>query len=130
MGSPDSLSGRDRHQYDRGKSKDKPHQTYLRDALDLLLADRPIVRGDARRRLFADRVEPKTAEPTKASRIRAPAHDVAAANEAREQEHPVRSGRCCTLATCAHRSGKVPILPPPRQVGPFSPDLRRRQAPR
>jgi hypothetical protein len=24
----------------------------------------------------------------------------------------------------------VPILPPPRQVGPFSPDLRRRQAPR
>jgi peroxiredoxin len=109
-------------QYSQGKSKPAPAHTYLRDALDALLADKPIkVRASTVAGCLLDRVAPKVATNSTAARIRPPSPEVAKLYEAEDNDHPVEVGKVSYSGEVAailqnkcqscHRSG---------QVAPFS----------
>jgi peroxiredoxin/mono/diheme cytochrome c family protein len=109
-------------QYAQGKSKSNPQQTYLRDALDALLASREIkVPATRVAGCLLDRVDPKPVESTKAPRVRAAAPALSAAMETRDQEHPVKVG-AVTYAADVSRviQEKCQSCHRPNQVGPFS----------
>jgi peroxiredoxin len=109
-------------QYAQGKSKDKPQNTYLKDALDALVADRPVkVTATRVAGCLLDRVEPKAVDSTKAPRIRAPSAEIQAQLEAREHRQPVQVG-AVTYASEVSRiiQGRCQSCHRPGQVGPFS----------
>ncbi|MGP0065360.1 MAG: redoxin domain-containing protein [Isosphaeraceae bacterium] len=109
-------------QYLQGKSKDHVEQTYLRDALDALLENRPIKVAATRvEGCLLDRVEPKPVEASKAPRVRAAAPAITEALVSRDQEHPVKVG-VVTYAAEVSRiiQEKCQGCHRPNQVGPFS----------
>ena len=109
-------------QYSQGKSKESPQRHYLRDALDCLLANRPIaVAGTRVAGCLLDRVDPKPVEASKAPRVRAPITELSTALENRDQEHPVKVG-AVTYAADVSRviQEKCQSCHRPNQVGPFS----------
>ena len=109
-------------QYLQGKSKDHVQQTYLRDALDALLKNRPIkVTATRVEGCLLDRVEPKLVEAAKAPRVRAAAPAIAETLTSRDQERPVKVG-AVTYASKVSRiiQEKCQVCHRPNQVGPFS----------
>jgi peroxiredoxin len=109
-------------QYDQGKSKSQPQQPYLRNALDALIANRPIpVPATRVAGCLLDRVDPRPVEPSKAPRIRGLAPEVRAAMEARDLEHPVQVGAVSYAGDVARIvQEKCQSCHRPGQVGPFS----------
>jgi peroxiredoxin len=109
-------------QHIQGKSKGAPQESYLRDALDAVLDNRPIKVPATR--VFGcllDRVDPKPVEASKAPRVRAPIPSLSAALEARDHENPVKVG-AVTYAADVSRviQEKCQSCHRPNQVGPFS----------
>jgi len=109
-------------QYGQGQSKDKPQHTYLRDALEAVLASRPIpVMATPVVGCLLDRVDPPPVQSPKAPRIRSPNRVVSAANKADDQEHPVKVGAVSYAADVARIvQDKCQTCHRPGQVGPFS----------
>jgi peroxiredoxin len=108
-------------QYAQGKSKDKPQHTYLKDALDAVVANQDVkVTATRVAGCLLDRVDPKPIEAATAPRIRAPSPEVAARFEARDREQPVKVG-AVTYASEVSRiiQNRCQSCHRPGQVGPF-----------
>ncbi len=109
-------------QHLQGKSKAAPEASYLREALDALLENKPI-KVPATRVVgcLLDRVDPKPVEAAKAPRVRAPIPSLGAALEARDRAQPAKVG-AVTYAADVSRviQEKCQACHRPNQVGPFS----------
>jgi len=80
-------------QYTVGKAKAAPAQNYVRDALDALLANKPIkVTATKVEGCLLDRVEPPPLAVSNAPRVRPAASAISEAWAAREREHPIKVG--------------------------------------
>ena len=122
-------------QYGRGARKDGPAQTYLREALDAVLAGEevetpatPVVGCPI------DRVEPKPGRPDVPKggpRVRPAAPEIVAALEEIEAKEPVEVGQVTYAADVAPiLQDEVPVVPPPRPGrAVLAADLRRRPPP-
>ncbi len=109
-------------QYAQGKSKDKPDHNYLKDALDAVMAGRPIkVTATRVAGCLLDRVDPRPVEPVKAPRIRAPSAEMQARFEARDQQQPVKVGAVTYAAEVSRIiQNRCQSCHRPGQVAPFS----------
>jgi peroxiredoxin len=109
-------------QYLQGKSRSAPAHAYLRDALNSLLADKPIlVRASQVAGCLLDRVPVKVAPAPTSPRIRPAAPEVARAYEQDEQAHPVQVGKVTYSAeVAALLQKKCQSCHRPGQVAPFS----------
>jgi peroxiredoxin len=109
-------------QYGQGKAKDKPQHSYLKDALDAILANRDVkVTATRVAGCLLDRVDPKLVEPAKAPRVRAPSADLAARFEARDREQDVKVGAITYAAEVSRIiQNRCQSCHRPGQVGPFS----------
>ena len=109
-------------QYAQGKSKDKPAQNYVKDALDAIVANRPIkVTATRVAGCLLDRVDPSPVEATKAPRVRAPSAELSARFESRDRDQSVKVG-AVTYASDVSRiiQNRCQSCHRPGQVGPFS----------
>jgi peroxiredoxin len=105
-----------------GTNKGNPQKTYLRDALDALVAGRPMisVKATTVAGCLLDRVNPKPVDLAKAPRIRTPNAELAAAIESRDQEHPIKVGAVTYSAAVARIiQDKCQSCHRPGEVGPF-----------
>jgi peroxiredoxin len=80
-------------QYKVGKARNAPTQNYVRDALDALLANRPVkVTATKVEGCLLDRVEPPAVSVSNAPRVRPAAPVISETWAAREREHPIEVG--------------------------------------
>ncbi len=109
-------------QYAQGKSKEKPDHTYVKEALDAIVANGNVkLTGTRVAGCLLDRVDPKPVEAAKAPRVRAPSPEVNARYEEREHDKSIKLG-AVTYASDAARiiQDKCQSCHRPGQVGPFS----------
>jgi peroxiredoxin len=109
-------------QYARGKSKDEPDHLYLKDALEALLANRPVqVQATRVAGCLLDRVDPRPVEAAKAPRVRAPSDEMQALFEAREHQQPAKVGAVTYAAEVSRIiQDRCQSCHRPGQVAPFS----------
>ncbi|MGO9468195.1 MAG: redoxin domain-containing protein [Isosphaeraceae bacterium] len=80
-------------QYKVGKARNAATQNYVRDALDALLANRPVkVTATKVEGCLLDRVEPALVAVSNAARVRPAAAVISQTLAAREREHPIEVG--------------------------------------
>jgi peroxiredoxin len=80
-------------QHKTGKSRSAPTQNFLRDALDALLANKPIkVTATQVEGCLLDRVDPPPTSVSNAPRVRPAAPVISDVWSAREREHPIAVG--------------------------------------
>lgn len=109
-------------QYVQGKSKDKPNHSYVKDALDSLLAKRDVkVPATPVAGCLIDRVDPTPAASTKAPRVRAPSAEMVAQYESRQHDADVKVGAVNYASDVARIvQDRCQSCHRPGQVGPFS----------
>ena len=116
-------------QYGQGTRKPTATHHYLKDALEAIVAGRPVaVKATAVAGCLLDRVEPKTIKVNTKARIRPAPPEIQAAPRSRRWQGPNRSGRGnLRLGRSRDHSEQVPVVPPARPGRPvLAPELRRR----
>jgi hypothetical protein len=108
-------------QYIQGKSKPAPAHNYLRDALDDLLAGRPVgVPAGAVAGCLLDRVPPKAIAPVTAPRIRPPSAEIVKAYQEQERDRKPSIGNVSYAKEVARiMQEKCQSCHRPGQVAPF-----------
>jgi hypothetical protein len=109
-------------QYGQGTRKDAPDHFYLKDALDFMLAGRPVVVTATKPAgCLIDRVDPKAQETASRPRIRPAARASTAVHEQKKEQGATSVGEV-DYATSAARiiQERCQSCHRPGQVGPFS----------
>jgi thiol-disulfide isomerase/thioredoxin len=109
-------------QYLQGKSKATAQHNYVREALDALVADKPVTVASSKvAGCLIDRIEPKLADTNRGPRIRSAPPEMVAAFAAKRAE-PTARPQAFTYASHAATiiQNKCQNCHRPGQVGPFS----------
>jgi peroxiredoxin len=110
-------------QYGQGTRRDSASKHYLRDALDAVVAGKPVaVASTPVIGCLLDRLEPRPSEKSaNGPRIRPAAPEIVAAREAEERAQPVKLGKVTYAAdVAAILQDRCQSCHRPGQVGPFS----------